>query len=76
MAEEIRRHEIATLIGEEDITSVNIFCLGEEWVRKRFLFRNPDLASVTSATIDSNRVKDNGIEKENIYNMDESSNTQ
>jgi hypothetical protein len=37
---------------------VNIFPLGQDWVRKKFLPRDPDLASVTSAAIDSNRVKD------------------
>ena len=58
MAEEIRRHDIANLIGEEDLTRVNVFSLGEEWVQKSFLARHPDLASVTSAAIDSNHVKD------------------
>jgi hypothetical protein len=62
MAEEIRRHDIANLIDEEDIMRINVFALGRDWVRKRFLPRHPNLASVTSSAIDSNRVKDTTVE--------------
>jgi DDE superfamily endonuclease/Tc5 transposase DNA-binding domain len=62
MAEEIRRYDIANLIGENDITRVNMFSLGQDWVRKRFLPRYPDLRSVTSTAIDSNRVKNASVE--------------
>jgi hypothetical protein len=57
MAEEIRRYGVAEILGK-DIDHVNDFPFGKDCVRKSFLPHHPDLQSVTSAAIGSNRVKD------------------